>query len=92
MYRIFETDGFHSDLKEDFQGRRDKIKRKLREYVYLQLKSSPTFGPNIKKLRGTHPPIWRYRIGDYRFFYQVDEEEKIVFMTAASHRSRSYRR
>jgi len=92
MYKIFETDGFQQDLEEDFQGRREKIKKKLREYVYPQLQQSPQFGPNVKKLRGMEPPVWRYRIGAYRFFYQLDEEKKIIFMTVASHRGRSYRR
>jgi len=91
MYRVFETDGFLEDLEHDFQGRKDKITKKLREYVYPLLRTSPTFGPNIKRLRGLSPPTWRYRIGDYRFFYQIDEDEKVVFMIAAHHRSASYR-
>ncbi len=74
MYRIFETDGFLSDLERDFEGRREKIKKKLREYVYPQLKKSPDFGANIKKLLNFDPPIWRYRIGAYRFFYQINRE------------------
>jgi len=91
-YRIFETEGFLADLEKDFQGRQQKIKRKLREYVYQQLMVSPDFGPNIKRLRGFDPPVWRYRIGPYRFFFQIDRQERIVFMIAAEHRSRSYRR
>lgn len=92
MYRIFETAGFQDDLSRDFQGRREKIRLKLRQYLYPQLKDSPHYGPNIKRLRGVSPPVWRYRIGDYRFFYQIDDEKRIVFMTAADHRGRSYRR
>ena len=92
MYRIFETDGFQDDLSRDIQGRREKIRRKLAQYVYLHLKNSPHYGPKIKKLRGFSPPVWRYRIGNYRFFYQIDDEKKIIFMTAAEHRGRSLRR
>lgn len=92
MYRIFETEGFLADLEQDFEGRRDKIKKKLREHVYPQLKKSPDFGLNIKKLRHYNPPAWRYRIGSYRFFYQINHEEKIVIMTVAEHRRQSYRR
>lgn len=92
MYRIFETAGFQDDLARDFQGRGEKIRLKLRQYVYLQLKNSPHYGPNIKKLLGFSPPIWRYRIVNYRFFYQIADDRKIVFMTAAAHRGRSSRR
>ena len=28
------------------------------------------------------PPVWQLRAGDYRVFYDVDEEEKIVIVRA----------
>ena len=90
-YRIFETKGFLEDLEQDFKGRKSKIHKKLREYVYPQLKTMPWFGSQIRKLKDYFPDTWRYRIGDYRFFYQVDEENKIVYMIAAEHRKQSYR-
>ena len=90
-YRIFETEGFVADLKQDFEGRQLKVLKKLREYVYPQLRENPFMGPNIKRLRDFSPPTWRYRIGSYRFFYQVDKEERIVFMIAAEHRKDSYK-
>jgi mRNA interferase RelE/StbE len=54
------------------------------------LRQHPHFGPNIKKLKDYKPDTWRYRIGAWRFFYEIDDEERIAFMTAASHRSRAY--
>lgn len=92
MFRIFETETFLASLKQDFEGQKDKIKAKLRTQVYQQLKKSPSFGPNIKKLRDWHPPTWRYKIGAYRFFYEIDIEQKIVFMLLAEHRSKAYKR
>ena len=91
-YRIFETDGFLEDLQKDFGGRQQKIKTKLRNYVYSQLKVQPHLGNNIRKLKEYSPETWRYRIGEYRFFYQIDEEEKIIFMIAAEHRKQAYRK
>jgi mRNA interferase RelE/StbE len=91
-YRIFETDGFSDDLKKDFGGRQQKIKAKLRNYVYPQLRVQPHLGNNIRKLKEYFPETWRYRIGEYRFFYQIDEEEKIIFMIAAEHRKQAYRK
>jgi mRNA interferase RelE/StbE len=44
----------------------------------------------IRKLKDYKPETWRYRIGDYRFFYEIDDKRKIVFMIAADLRSRSY--
>lgn len=51
MYRIFETEGFVRSLEQNFGGQQEKIKKKLRQYVYQQLKTAPAFGPNIKRLR-----------------------------------------
>ncbi|MBA3065237.1 type II toxin-antitoxin system RelE/ParE family toxin [bacterium] len=89
-FRIFETNQFLKDLKVDFSGRQEKIKIKLKSYVYPQLKQNPYFGKNIKKLRAYNPDTWRYRIGDYRFFYTIDNREKVVSMIAADTREDSY--
>ena len=91
-YRIFETDGFCDDLQQDFGGLQQKIKSKLRNYVYPLLRAQPRLGKNIRKLKEYSPETWRYRIGEYRFFYQINEEEKIIFMIAAEHRKQAYRK
>jgi mRNA interferase RelE/StbE len=67
-----------------------KIKAKLLNYVYPQLRNQPHFGPNIKKLRQWKPETWRYRIGPWRFFYEIDEPQKIIFLTALSDRKDAY--
>lgn len=89
-YRIFETRQFQIDLNELTESGQGKILGKLRTFVYPQLQEHPQFGIHIKKLNGFKPDTWRYRIGAWRFFYEIDEKEKIVFMLAASHRSRAY--
>jgi mRNA interferase RelE/StbE len=89
-YRIFETEQFERDLQKNLGARREKIAAKLREYVYPQLKAQPYFGKNIRKLKGYKPETWRYRIGPHRFFYEVDEQRKIVFLLAAETRQGSY--
>ena len=91
-YRIFETDRFIEDLKVITLSFRETIQEKLRNYVYPQLKQQPFFGPHIKKLKGWKPDMWRYKIGSWRFFYEINEEEKIVFMLTAEHRSNAYRK
>ena len=91
-YRIFETDSFCDDLQQDFGGRQQKILKKLRTFVYPLLKVQPRLGRNVRKLKEYSPATWRYRIGEYRFFYQINEEEKIVFMIAAEHRKQAYRK
>lgn len=89
-FRIFETAQFLDDLESISPARREKIEAKLKGFVYPQLRDQPYFGVNIKKLKGFKPETWRYRIGSYRFFYIVDDKEKIVFMVAAATRQQSY--
>jgi len=89
-YRIFETEQFQKDLQQISRSGQAKIVHKLCKYVYPQLCRQPHFGPNIKKLKDFHPETWRYRIGAWRFFYEIDENEEIIFMVAASHRGAAY--
>jgi len=89
-FRIFETAQFQEDLKTRVGERSKKIIAKLHGYVYPQLRKQPYFGKNIKKLKGYKPDAWRYRIGKYRFFYEIDDRRKIVFMIAVDARSKSY--
>lgn len=58
--------------------------------VYPQLRAQPFFGRNIKKLKGYKPETWRYRIGGFRFFYEIDDSRRIVFMIAVDTRQKSY--
>jgi mRNA interferase RelE/StbE len=89
-WRIFETDQFVKDLEAISRGGRRQMAAKLREVVYPQLRDQPFFGPQIKKLKAYQPETWRYRIGSWRFFYEIDEAERIVFMIAAAHRGSAY--
>lgn len=89
-YRIFETEQFQDGFQKNLGPRQKNLKKKLRQYVYPQLTNQPYFEKNVKKLKGFKPEIWRYRIGDYRFFYEIDETNKIVFMLAVEIRLGSY--
>ncbi|MBA3062281.1 MAG: type II toxin-antitoxin system RelE/ParE family toxin [Atribacteria sp.] len=89
-FRIFETNQFLKDLEQDFSGQQERIKTKLVNYVYPQLKQNPYFGKNIKKLVNYNPDTWRYRISSYRFFYEIDNQNKIVFMISVDNRQNAY--
>ena len=89
-YRIFETTVFREDAESLPHAIAPKIAAKLRGYVYPQLRQQPHFGPNIKKLRQWKPDTWRYRIGPWRFFYEINEDQKIVYMTTLDDRKDAY--
>lgn len=89
-FRVFETEQFQEDLRQIARAGHPKVVDKLRQVVYPQLRDHQRFGPHVRKLRAYEPETWRFRIGSWRFFYEVDDEERIVFMTAASHRGSAY--
>ncbi len=89
-YKIFETDNFSKNLSEINHAGAKTIHSKLLGYVYPQLRKEPHFGPNIKKLKNFTPDTWRYRVGDWQFFYEIDEKEQVVYMIAAHHRQEAY--
>ena len=78
------------DLKVIDAKIRGKIYKKIGQRIYSQLKQNPYYGSNIKKLSGLDFDTWRYRIGDYRLFYEIDDGNKIVFITCLEHRKNAY--
>jgi mRNA interferase RelE/StbE len=90
-YRIFETRQFLRDLARLGPAAEKRLAAKLRQHVYPVLRENPHFGPNIKRLKNWEPPTWRYRVADWRFFYEIDEQDPVVSMTAADHRRQAYR-
>lgn len=90
-YRVFETDSYAEEVESLRKAGAKKIGTKLEQFVYPQLRLEPHFGPNIKRLTNWEPDTWRYRVSHWRFFYEIDEQEKIVYMTAVHHRGEAYR-
>jgi len=91
-FRIFETDEFIKKLGKMSPNDASRIERKLKTYVYPQLKQDPFLGTNIKKLRDYKPSTWRYRINKFRLFYTVDIAERIVFILTIDFRKNAYRK
>ncbi len=89
-YKIFETDEFMKIINKISERDKSFIKKKLTQYVYPQLKDEPHYGNNIKKLVNYKPETWRYRIGKYRLFYIINEEDNIVFVISIDLRKDAY--
>ncbi len=92
-YKIFETDQFKKELQRVASLYEEKlIQRKLEKQIYPQLRQQPYYGNNIKKLRDYEPETWRYRIGNFRLFYSVDEKAKVVIIATIRLRKEAYRK
>jgi mRNA interferase RelE/StbE len=86
-FKIAETNTFAKTKKKI----NPKLYQKITDVVYPQLRSNPYFGTNIKKLKGEFEGIYRYRIGNYRLFYLIDEQQVIVFVVDFKHRKDAYK-
>ncbi len=54
------------------------------------LEQTPYQHPNIKSLKGKLKGYYRYRVGDYRIIYEVDDQTVQVIIIKISHRSKIY--
>ncbi|MDM8567568.1 type II toxin-antitoxin system RelE/ParE family toxin [Candidatus Halobeggiatoa sp. HSG11] len=90
MFELFETEEFLKNIDKLQNKDAIFIRKKLASYVYPQLRNEPRFGLNIKKLKNYTPETWRYRIGKYRVFYSIDEEDNLVFLLIIEARKNAY--
>jgi len=73
-FKIAETKTFKK-IKEKIDT---KLYIKIKNIVYPQLRTNPFYGNNIKKLKGEFDGYYRYRIGNYRLFYLIENEKVLV--------------
>ena len=86
MFSIAETKSFEK-TKATLDA---KLYLKIKTIVYPQLRENPFFGTNIKKLKGEFDGYYRYRVGNYRLFYLVDNEKVIVAIVDLRRRQNAY--
>jgi len=91
LYKILETDNFIKKVKKTFkENLQESLFKKLRTEIYPQLKDNPYYGNKIKKLINYQPETWRYKIGNYRLFFSINEESKIIAILDFDHRKDAY--
>ena len=74
-FKIFETNQFQKDLNKIDSSIQIKIYKKISDYIYPQIRKNPYFGKNIKKLRSWKPETWRYRLSNFRLFYEINDKD-----------------
>ncbi len=88
-YTVAETESFRKSLRQN--NALARLYPRIRDTVYPLLRREPHFGPNIKRLRGELSDFYRYRLGDYRLFYTIDEQDTVVIVADPRSRQASYR-
>lgn len=54
------------------------------------LRKNPRGSNNAKPLHGAFAGFWRYRVGDYRVLFQVDDDKELVRVASIVHRREAY--
>ncbi|MCX6594556.1 MAG: type II toxin-antitoxin system RelE/ParE family toxin [Acidobacteria bacterium] len=88
MFEVAETHEFRRLLAQFPAADRRRLEQKLASYVYPILRVNPLSGPNIKRLVGFSPATWRYRVGEFRVFFEV--HDNLVIITAVHRRRDAY--
>jgi len=85
MYGIRFSEGVRGDLKrlKTYVQRIvvDAIERQLKHEREKQTKNQKLLHNLIPPVEAV-PPIWELRVGRFRVFYDLDEEQKIVYVRA----------
>lgn len=66
-----------------------KLTAKLNR-CFDRLRDNPREGTNIRRLRGSLKGCNRYRVGDWRVVYRVNEKTRTVVVLLITHRSKLY--
>jgi mRNA interferase RelE/StbE len=85
-YTIAETEHFSKKINSK---KYNHVYQKIFRDVYPIIKGNPYFGGNIKKSKGEYKDIYRFRIGDYKLFYKI--EEAMVFVIDIESRQDAYK-
>jgi mRNA interferase RelE/StbE len=77
------------DAQNFFEEASASLQRKL-DRCFEMLKINPRSHPNIKPLKGDFAGYYRYRVGDYRVVYYIDDETMQVVIVIIRHRGEVY--
>jgi mRNA interferase RelE/StbE len=74
----------------DFYTAADRPLAKKLAKCLAQLERDPRRHNNIKRLSGEYAGLLRYRVGDWRVLYRIDDEKPRVWVLSIAHRSDVY--
>jgi mRNA interferase RelE/StbE len=81
---------FTQTAEKQFDKLDKEIRRTLKRYIIERLETEldpKRFG---KPLTGNLKEFWRYRIGDYRLIYKIQEAKVTVLVVRIAHRKNVY--
>jgi mRNA interferase RelE/StbE len=87
MYQISLT----KKAQKIYENANSSLLNKLNR-CFEQLQNNPHSHPNIKRLQGKLAGKFRYRLGDWRVIYSINEENQLVIISIIAARGEAYER
>jgi len=85
MYEIV----INREAQDFFEEASASLQKKL-DRCFHTIKTYPRYHPNIKPLKGELAGYYRYRVGDYRVVYSINEEKQQIIVIVIAHRRQVY--
>ena len=87
MYEVIFTDSALKELKK-----LDKpVERVIKNWVVKTLVDCVDLRMHGKPLKGNLKGGWRYRVGDYRLFADIQDDKLVIFLFEVAHRKEIYK-
>jgi mRNA interferase RelE/StbE len=80
-------------LSERARKQYDAVAAPLRsrfDRCFETLSADPRRHPNIRPLKGPLAGLWRFRVGDYRVVYRIQDDDRVVIVLLIAHRRDVY--
>jgi mRNA interferase RelE/StbE len=87
MYQIILT----KKAQKIYENASPSLLNKLNR-CFEQLQNNPHSHRNIKRLQGQLAGKFRYRVGDWRVIYSINEENQLVIISIIAARGEAYER
>jgi len=82
---------YAAEIKRSAEKEMDRLPDKIHQRIsdrILALETNPR-PPGAKKLQGEDG--YRFRVGDYRVLYTIDDQTRRIFVYSVAHRREAYR-
>ena len=87
MYEVIFTDSALKELKK-----LDKpVVRVIKNWAVKNLVDCVDPRMHGKPLKGNLKGVWRYRVGDYRLFADIQDDKLVIFLFEVAHRKEIYK-
>ncbi|MCF0156244.1 MAG: type II toxin-antitoxin system RelE/ParE family toxin [Veillonella sp.] len=88
MYQVSFSESALKDLKKLDKS----VSRVIKNWVIKNLVDTPNPRLHGKALTGNLSGVWRYRVGDYRLFAEINDNNITIFIFEVAHCREIYKR